>query len=203
LASEFDKHVLVVDTNLSAPNLGIHFGFIDMEHTIHDVLSNKTKTNKAIYEYDTGLHIMPGILKGKYPKQWDLNKIIDEVRKKYDIILLDTSPNLDELSSLIEVVDEFIAITTPDYPSLSTTLQLADILKKSAVIRGVIINSFKGKRFELKKQEIEETTSIPVLGVLPYDLKIQKSIAELAPLYYYRNRRKFVRRLREVARQLV
>ena len=36
--SEFNKKVLLVDANFSAPNLGLHLNIINPEVTIHDVL---------------------------------------------------------------------------------------------------------------------------------------------------------------------
>jgi len=38
LAKDFNKKVLVVDANFSAPNLGLHLGLVDPKTTIHDVL---------------------------------------------------------------------------------------------------------------------------------------------------------------------
>ena len=41
LASTFDKKVLLVDANISSPNLGYHFGFINKEFSLKDVLNDK------------------------------------------------------------------------------------------------------------------------------------------------------------------
>ena len=51
LASEFNKKVLVVDANFSAPNLGLHLGLVEPKVTIHDVLLN-SKVSCKIYHQE-------------------------------------------------------------------------------------------------------------------------------------------------------
>ena len=41
LAKEFNKKVLVIDANFSAPNLGLHLGIVEPKVTIQDVLLNR------------------------------------------------------------------------------------------------------------------------------------------------------------------
>ena len=59
LANVFNKKVLLVDANFSAPNLAIHLGFDNAENTIHDVVLNRKHTEEAIYEHELGMDIMP------------------------------------------------------------------------------------------------------------------------------------------------
>ena len=46
--AELGKKVLLVDGNLSAPNLGLHLNVIDPDATIHHVLDRSIKTRDAI-----------------------------------------------------------------------------------------------------------------------------------------------------------
>jgi len=49
---DFNKKTLIIDANLSAPNIGIHLGLIDPENTLHDVLNGDSKVEEAIHSYD-------------------------------------------------------------------------------------------------------------------------------------------------------
>ena len=60
LATNFNKKILVIDANFSAPNLGLHVGLVDPKTTIHDVMLNKASINEAIYKHDSGFHLIPG-----------------------------------------------------------------------------------------------------------------------------------------------
>ena len=44
------KKVLLVDGNLSAPNLGMHIG-LDTKKGVHDVLAGKIRPETAIYSH--------------------------------------------------------------------------------------------------------------------------------------------------------
>ena len=51
------KKVLLVDGNLSAPNLGMHIG-LDTKKGVHDVLAGKIRPETAIYSHEV-LDVMP------------------------------------------------------------------------------------------------------------------------------------------------
>ncbi len=198
-ARQFNKHTIIVDANLSAPNLGIHFGYIDIEKTIHDVLDRKAKFHEAIYEYDSKIHVMPGIIKGKFSRQWSLSGIISDLKKHYDIIIIDTSPSLDELEKVIDVVDEIIFVATPDYPTLSTTLQLINFLDKKVPVAGLVLNMVRSKKFELSEKDLHAASNVPILASVPYNIAIPKSIAELKPLYFYSPKHKLSKAYTKIA----
>ena len=94
LAYEFNKRVLLVDANFSAPNLALHFGLADPEATLHDTLSNKANIGDAIYEYDKNLHIIPGSMLNEKINPFKLREKLHKLKDLYDVIIIDSSPNL-------------------------------------------------------------------------------------------------------------
>ncbi|MCK4997078.1 AAA family ATPase [Candidatus Pacearchaeota archaeon] len=177
----YGKKVLIVDANFSAPNLGIHFGYMNVPITVQDVLDGKAKYQSAIYEHSEGIHVMPGLLRGKFLKKWTFSKLINKLKKHYDIILIDTSPILEELSQVIAVADELIFIATPDYPSLNTVLQLSNYVKRKITVKGVILNMVKNRSFELKEKDVNLVSELDLLGAIPYNIGVQKSVANFSP----------------------
>lgn len=188
LASEFGKKVLVIDANFSAPNLGLHLGLIDPETTLHDVLLDKAEVNEAIYEHESGFHFIPGAYISRQINPFKLKDKIKHLKDYYDMILIDSSPNLNEeiLSTMI-ASDELLVVTSPDYPTLSTTLRAVRLAKqKRTPITGLILNRVRNKKFELNIKDIEEAAGIPILSVLPEDIRVPESIANTTPVALHR-----------------
>ena len=57
----FNKKVLLIDGNLSAPNLGLHLGLVDPKKTLNHVLNRESNVSDAIHEVD-GLDVIPSSL---------------------------------------------------------------------------------------------------------------------------------------------
>lgn len=183
LSKEFNKNVLVVDANFSAPNLGLHFGITKPEKTLHDVLLKKANIEDAIIKYSENLHVLPSALLSKKVNPFHLKKHIDKIKDNYDVILIDSSPTLnDEILSTMIASDELLTVTSPDYPTLSTTLRAVRLAKQKKIpITGLILNKVRNKKFELSVQDIENAAETPVLAVLPDDIKILESLALTTP----------------------
>jgi len=183
LANEFGKRVLVVDANFSSPNLGLHLGVLEPEKTIHHVLEGKHKTKEAIYDSGYGFDvIMGGLFKGRV-NPFKLREKLAEVKHKYDIVLIDASPNLNEevLSAMI-AADELIVITTPDVVTLSSTLHAVKLAKeKKTPIIGLILNKVYGKKFELSLNDIENTAGVNVIAVLPHEVQVLEALSKNIP----------------------
>ena len=62
LAKQFNKKVLLVDGNITAPNLGLHLGVLDSKHTLHDVLYNHVPIRDAICESGHGFDVLTSSL---------------------------------------------------------------------------------------------------------------------------------------------
>ncbi|MBN4049207.1 AAA family ATPase [archaeon AH-315-M20] len=184
LASEFGKKVLVIDANFSAPNLSLHLGLVEPAATIHDILLDKAEVNEAIYEHEAGFHLIPGAYVSRKVKPFKLKQKISYLKDYYDIILIDSSPNLNEeiLATMI-ASDELLVVTSPDYPTLSTTLRAVRLAKQRRTpITGLILNRVRNKKFELSIEDIEEAAQVPVLSVLPEDIRVQEAIANTTPV---------------------
>lgn len=183
LAHDFKKKVLLVDANFSAPNLGIHFGVVEPEKTLHDVLLNKIKTSDAIYEHELGFHIIIGSLINKRIDVYKLRQKLNEIKDFYDIILLDSSPNLNnEILAAMIASDALLVVTTPDYPTLTATLHAVKTAKeRKTPILGLVLNKVLNKKFELSIEDIESSSNCSVLAVLPNEIKIIESLSLTKP----------------------
>jgi len=183
IANEFDKKVLLIDANFSSPNLALHLGLVNPEITLHHILNNRADANEAIYETEHGFHIMPGALVYKKINPIKLKDKIKHLRDYYDIILIDSSPTLnEEILATMLASDELFVVTTPDHVTLSTTLRAVKLAKqRKTPIKGLILNKVHNKNFELSLEEIKEAADCNVLAVLPYELNILKALSKNTP----------------------
>jgi len=188
-AAQLGKKVLVIDGNFSSPHLAMHIGFYEPEHTLHDVLSGKINIKEAIYESGYGFDILPGATIHEKISPFKLIDKMREIRRRYDLILIDSSPNLNEemLATMI-ASDELLVVTTPDYVTLGSTLSAIRIAKeRKTPIAGIILNKVYGKNFEVDLNEIQDTAGVNILAVLPHDAGIPESLAKNIPSTAYKN----------------
>jgi septum site-determining protein MinD len=117
---------------------------------------------------------------------------LGSLKKKYDFIIIDSSPSLNEESlAVVLASDEVILVTTPDHTTLSTTLKsIKAIKKKGTKIDGLVLNKVRNKNFELSINDIEDTTDVPVLAVIPEDENVIRSLSEFKPSTIYKPKSK-------------
>src|SRR4030042_1976505 len=65
----FKKDVLVIDANLSTPNIGVHLNSPEVPINIHHVLLGSAEPFEAVYEHESGMKIMPASLSIKELKE--------------------------------------------------------------------------------------------------------------------------------------
>lgn len=184
LSGHYNKKVLIVDANFSTPHLGLHVGLINPEHNLHPVLSDEYSIYEAIYQHELGFHIIPGRLAPSSVDPSVLAEKLAPLREIYDVILIDSSPSLnEEMAATMAAADELIVVSSPDYPTLSSTLHAINLAKENdAQIKGIILNKVRKKRFELSSKDIADASEVKVLANLPDSLKVLAATAKMTPV---------------------
>ncbi len=203
--AEFGKKVLLVDANFSAPNLGIHFNLIDPEITLHDVFARKAKIDDAIYAVGD-LDIIPASLFSKNRVNFlKLKDKIKTLKKRYDFILLDSPPTLTEEGlATLYASDEIFFVTTPDHSTLSNTLKsLNRAIERGNKVNGIILNKVYDKDFELTLDEIEGTASVPILAVIPHDIKVLEAQSNFIPSTEWKPKSRGTKEFKKLAASMV
>jgi septum site-determining protein MinD len=184
LCDEYKKRVLIIDANFSTPHLGLHVGLINPEKNLHPALMDHYPINEAIYEHPTGFHIIPGKLAPQLIDFSSLRNKIESLKESYDYILIDSSPSLNhEMLAAMEASDEIIVVSSPDYPTLSSTLHAIRIARENGIqIKGLVLNKVRKKSFELKTKEISGASETNILVSIPDDVNVQSSLAKMSPV---------------------
>lgn len=184
LAKYHQKKVLLIDANFSTPHLGLHLGLVNPKFTLHHVLNDNHSIFESIYQHDLGFHIIPGKLAPFEINPLTLKERIAPLREIYDVILIDSSPSLnDEMYATMAASDELLVVSSPDYPTLSSTIHAVRIASnKDAQIRGIVINKAYKKKFELSRRDVESASGVKVLEVIPHDVKVVSALSRMQPV---------------------
>lgn len=184
LAREFYKRVILLDGNISDANLALHMGVNNFNITLTDVLQHNTSILKAVYTTDYGVRVIPASLS---TKKIDLEKIrpfLKDLQDGCDFLLIDAAPSLGrEARVAISMANEVLIVATPDLPSLTGCIKAIDAAEREGKrINGIVLNRVRKKRHEITKKEVESTTNVRVISVIPEDPNIPLSISAQRPV---------------------
>lgn len=177
----FGKDVLIIDGNLTTPNVGIHLNSPEVPISLNHVLLGKASAEEAVYEHESGLKVMPSSLSIKELKKIRPDRIKDfkkDFKRLSDYTIVDSSAGLgDEAISSIELADELIIVTNPEMPALTDalkTIKLAEQMKKNVL--GVIVTRVRKDKIEMRPETVKDMLETPVLGMIPEDLCVKRSL---------------------------
>jgi len=202
------EDVIIVDANLTTPNIGLHLGAPVVPVTLNHVLSGEADIADAIYEHHSGIKILPASLSIKELRKLNYQNLIDiskQLKKLADHIILDSSAGLGkETESAISASDEVILVTQAEMPAVTDALKtakLAESLNKH--VRGFILTRYKARRSEMPLTNISDMLETPLLGIIPEDKNIQKSLMLKDAVFHTHPRSKASRAYKKLAERLL
>jgi len=174
------EDVVILDANLTTPNIGIHLGAPIVPITLNHVLNNQAKLEDAIYEHDSGTKVMPASLSLKETERINyktLPEITKKLKKITDHVLIDSAAGLgEEAQAAIHAADEIIIVTNPEMAAVTDALKTIKLAEeKNKPIKGVIITRHTGKRHDMSIANIKEMLESPILGIIPEDDAVKES----------------------------
>ena len=201
----FGKDVLVVDGNLTTPNVGIHLGSPEVPINLNHILEGKADVFEGVYEHESGLKIIPSSLSVK-----ELGKINPERLKDFkkdfkkvvdDYVLVDCAAGLgNEALSAIKLADEVILVSNPEMPAITDALKaikISEQLKKP--VTGVIMTRVKKNDIELSPTTVREMLEVPILGMVPEDESVSEALSMKDAVVHTHPKSKSARAYKEIA----
>ena len=202
------EDVMIVDANLSTPNIGLHLGAPIVPVTLNHVLNNRADVTDAIYEHESGIKILPSSLSIEELRKINHSNLIDiakDLKKLANYILLDSSAGLGvEAESAINAADEIVIITQAEMPSVTDALKatkLAENFNKN--IRGFVVNRHKKRKTEMPLSNIKDMLEHPHLGTIPEDKNILRALALKNAIVHTHPRSKASKEYKKVAQKLL
>ena len=204
----FDKDVLIIDANMSTPNVGIHLNSPEVPVTLNHILQKKAHPYEAVYLHSSGVKIIPSSLSVKELKKLrmeNLKRFKEDFDRLAEYIILDCSAGLGkEALSAMEMADEIVIVSNPEMPAITDalkTIKVAQELKKPVL--GVIMTRVRKNNSELSPETVKEMLETPVLGMVPEDILIQDALRQRNPIVFLHPQSKPARAYKEIAAKLV
>ncbi len=177
----FGKNVVVVDANLTTPNIGVHLGAPNVPVSLTHVLSGKARVHEAIYEHHSGMKVMPSSLSLTHLRSVKPERLI-EVAKKLkrvaDISVFDSAAGLGKEAIIaIQSGDEVLITTQAEMPALADALKVikaAEDLGKS--VTGVVVTRFRQHRYELPLEDVQAMLEKPIIAIIPEDESVKEAL---------------------------
>ncbi|HDH41706.1 MAG TPA: septum site-determining protein MinD, partial [Candidatus Altiarchaeales archaeon] len=200
------KKVAVIDANLSGANLGLQFGLISYPTSVHDVMRGNTAIGDAMYKHPSGVDIIPASLSIEDLDVEPRNikrEILDNLSDR-DFVLIDCATGLDrETMVALEMCDEVLLVTHPELPTISDALRTKTIAKRyDKNIIGIVLNRVN-RSDELKKENISAFFDLPVIGVIPEDHFVRKSIEAKNPIVLEYPRHRVSREIKRITHYML
>jgi len=204
--TDLKKDVIVVDANLTTPNLGIHLGIPLYPTTLHDVVKGRANIKDAIYQHESGLKIIPAGISIKDLKGADSKEIPNAflgLLGMTDIVLVDAAAGLGrEALAALEGSDELLLIANPDISSVTDALKTVKLAEQLGThVLGVVINRVSG-RHQMTQSEIATMLEVPILAEIPEDKDVQKATASRLPVVHHKPKSKASKEIRRLAAML-
>ena len=177
----FGGDVVVIDANLTTPNVGIHLNSPEVPISLSHVLLKKAEVFESVYEHESGMKVIPSSISVK-----EMRKINPESIKNYkkdfkkiaEYIIVDSSAGLgDETLSVLDLADEIIIVSNPEMPAITDALKTIKIAEKmNKPIRGIIMTRVRKNKTEMQPEMVREMLEVPILGMIPEDIVIQEAL---------------------------
>lgn len=177
----FGKNVVIVDANLTTPNVGLHFGAPVVPVSLNNVLAGENELKEAIYEHNSGTKILPASIslidlkKASFSK---LASIAKKLKRTNDFVIFDSPAGLgDEVITVFDSADELLVVTNAELPAITDALKAiktAENMGKS--ITGVIVTRKRDDNNELSLADIENLLERNIIGVIPEDMAVKQAL---------------------------
>ena len=183
------KDCIVLDGNLTTPDIGLHLGVPKLPITLHDVLEGKKSILNATYAHASGLKVIPADISFKALKKLNLKKLKDvfkDLKGTSEIIIMDCGAGLGkDVISVMKFADEVLVVTNPELTAVTNALKTIKIAEENNItVLGVVLNRIKGTKDEMSIKNVEALVGKPVIGFIPETDDMKKALNIKHPLVY-------------------
>jgi septum site-determining protein MinD len=204
----FKKDVVIIDANISTPNIGLHLNSPEVPINLNHVLNGKSDIFEAVYEHDSGLKVVPSSLSISELKKFNPSKLKDfkkDFLKISDYVIVDCAAGLgEEAISTIELADEIIIVTNPEMPAITDALKTIKVAEqKKKLVTGVIVTRVKRNKIEMDPETVKDMLEVPILGSIPEDFCVPMALNHKDAVIHVFPKCKSSRAYKEIASKIV
>jgi len=188
------RRVLVLDADLGLANLDVILNLYP-KATLHDVLTGKCSIEEVMLEAPGGFWVLPaasGLV--EYSRltsdvQDELRRIVDDLSRRYDYLLLDTGAGISDLVLYTaSLAEEVLVIATPEPASLAdayATIKVLALMQQRTSLK-LVFNQARseaeGRKLAEQLQsvvdrfvnaQVEKSVKLDYLGLIPGDAAVR------------------------------
>jgi septum site-determining protein MinD len=177
------RSVIAVDADVKMSGLALQLGMYHFPLTLNDILNQNIPILEALYIHSTGLRIIPASLYLKDVNISRLKNVLSHPGLDNNIVLIDTPPGLEKSNmTIMKACQEILVVTTPELPSVADVMKTIKVAKESNIkVLGIVVNRFRKTKEQLTPEEISFACKTPVVGTVPEDKKLHKSVFSFTP----------------------
>jgi len=178
---------LLIDFNLSTPNVSINLGLGNENNNIHKFLRGEIDIEDCIKEYKENFYIIPGSLDIKdliYISTEKLHNGIMKIYDDFDYIIIDSAAGIGkEAIEALKASEEAIVITNVEKSSLIDAYRVTKVLDSLDIKTfGIVLNKVRRR---INYVRIERFFKKQIIGIIHYDENVQISMDNGIPLIDY------------------
>lgn len=104
----------------------------------------------------------------------------------------------------MDLAEELIVVTNPELPAITDalkTIKIAEQMRKPVL--GVVVTRVRKNNVEMTPDMVKEMLEVPILGMVPEDICVQKSLNEKDAVVHTHPKSKASRAYKEIASKLL
>jgi len=183
------KNIILVDGNLTTPNIGLHLGLTKFPATLNDVLKGEVALTDATYIHPLGFKLVPGSLSIRSFSEINSRKLKDlfaDLREMCDFVIVDSAAGLgNESLSILKNADEIIIVTNPELPAVTDAFKIVTLAKEIGIpVKGVVLNKVRKDNFDLGFRAIESLLETPITNIIEEDKAMRQALYKKKPIIH-------------------
>jgi len=181
----FKRNVITVDADIKMSNIGLQLGMYYFPLSLNDVLRGHGGLFEALYIHSSGLKIIPASLSIDEVNISNLKRVLEDPLLENNIVIVDSPPGFEKNAlTVLKACPELLIVTAPEIPAITEALKIISIARKiGSTPIGIVVNMYKKKESnQINLKEIEAFCGLPIIGVIPEDESIKKSIFKGLPV---------------------
>ncbi|MFT4243876.1 MAG: cell division ATPase MinD [Candidatus Woesearchaeota archaeon] len=200
-------NVVLVDGNLTTPNVGLHLGLTKFPITFNDVLKGNASLEDAIYVHPLGFKILPGSLSMRSFSEVNsrhLKMSLIELRDMFDIVLVDSAAGLgNEAMSIIKQADELLIVTNPELPAITDAFKIINHAKEIGIpVKGVVLNKVQTRGHDLGNQAIESLLETPISIEIDHHHDMRQALYKKTPFVHMKPKHHVTKKYHSLAHKV-
>lgn len=204
---QLKQKVLLLDANLSTPNIGLHLGVINSQATLNHFLHRQKNIKEITHLHESGISFIPASPSYKEFQKINPEKLVEifeHLDNMADFVIVDApGGHGEEVKQILKNCDETLIVVNPTLSSSLEALKIIELAKQhNNTITGIVLNMSNGGRHELQPSEMTELLGYPFLANIRTHRKFRKALHRQTPLNYEFPYSKAAREFRAVAKYL-